>query len=193
MLTFVAPAAGTLSFDVRNLGAGTDAVSLTVDNVVVDTIGAGSSFVTRSRVISAGSFVGLSYISSGLASYAEFRNITFTPAAPLAQAVAPSHDQDGDGAEDLLEIALGTDSSSAASRPVTRIVADGGAMVFQFQRPSGLPYRYKAQVSSDLIEWVDLEEVPTVEAAGAYEQVRIAIPRTGKRNFARLSVTPLAD
>lgn len=197
MLTFVAPVAGTLSFDVRNLGAGTDSVYLTVDNVVVDTIGPGTSFLTRSRAILAGSSVGLSYFSSGLSTYAEFRNISFTPAPGAAppSAVVPAQDKDGDGADDLLEVALGTDSADAASRPVTRMVAEGGAIVFEYQRPAGLSYRYQVQVSSDLIGWEDLDEASGVQAAEGLEQVRtpIPIPKTGKCNFARLHVTPLAN
>ncbi len=195
MLTFVAPVSGTLSFEVRNLGSGTDSVSLTVDNTAVDTVGPVASFVTRSRAISAGNLVGISYFTNSINPYAEFRNITFTPAAGAAPplAIAPVKDKDGDGADDLLEAALGTDSDNPASRPVTRIVPDGDLRVFEFQRPAGLPYRYQVQVSSDLVEWVDLSDPFSIQVTDGLEQVRIPIPQSGKCNFARLNVTPLAN
>lgn len=194
-LTFVAAAAGTLSFEVRNITTGTDTVNLSVDGADVDSVPAVSSFVTKSRAIAAGSRVAITYFTNSLSPYAEFRNITFTPAAgaspPLA--ISPKQDKDGDGADDLLEAALGTDSANAASRPVTRIVADGDLTVFEFQRPAGLPYRYQVQVSSDLVDWQDLSDPFSIQVADGLEQVRIPIPQAGKSSFARLSVTPLAN
>lgn len=86
------------------------------------------------------------------------------PAVRDVTQTGPLADFDGDGLSNLLEYALGSDPSDAASGAESMVMMDGGQWTFEFDRPGDRSdLTYAVEVSTDLINWtsagVTLERV----------------------------------
>jgi hypothetical protein len=196
-LAFKSKLSGTLNFQWRNVTNGGEIFDLIVNGTSVDTRSATNSFVARSHIIPANATVEFSYYkpfggATGTAPAGEIRNISLTFSGAITVPQEPTADSDGDGASDLLEVAMGSDAAVPGSLPVTVIDAgDEGGRTFRYERPAGLPYRYQVQISDDLVNWKDLATEEAVEPGDGGERVSIPIPAGRGKAFLRLHVTPV--
>jgi hypothetical protein len=194
-LSFKTIVSGTLRFDWRNLTSTGEQIKLIVNGTTTDSRSATTSFVSRIHLIPANSTVQFSYGqpigSPSTSAVAELRNILFTASAAITVPQEPTADSDGDGASDLLEVAMGSDPAKGGSLPVTEIAPGDDGRMFRYERPAGLPYRYQVQVSDDLMVWVDLAAEEAVERSEGGERVSIPIPAGRAKAFLRLHVTPV--
>jgi hypothetical protein len=195
-LSFKTIISGTLRFDWRNLTSTGEQIDLIVNGTTVDSRTATTSFGSRIHSIPANSKVEFAYYrpigSPSASAVAELRNVLFTTSAAITVPREPTADSDGDGASDLLEVAMGSDPAVPGSLPVTAIDAgDEGGRMFRYERPAGLPYRYQVQISDDLVNWRDLAEEEAVEPGEGGERVSIPIPAGRAKAFLRLHVTPV--
>lgn len=102
-------------------------------------------------------------------------------------------DLDGDGRDDLLEVALGGDPAAAdPGTPLLGIDPVPAGAVLRFFRKPGAPFDYVVEISGDLDDWqpsvaepqpsADQDSVPS-----GYQ--RMELPLAGDRGFARVRVS----
>jgi len=109
----------------------------------------------------------------------------------LPSELTETADPDGDGQNNLLEYALGSDPGLAGSIGSIQIVSGHAGTALRFPKRLNEPRLiYQAEQSSNLLTWVDLESAVTVSADEApvgfewNEQVLTS----GSRSFVRLKV-----
>lgn len=105
---------------------------------------------------------------------------------------APTDDPDGDGLNNFLEYALGSNPTSATSANLPGGAIEGGNFVFRFTRPlSVTDVTYAVQKSADLTTWTTV--ATTVESSTATTETRIAsVAATQPKEFFRLRVDDCA-
>jgi hypothetical protein len=162
----------------------------------LDPVGTLDQYYTPGAVICQGDILlATFYPVNGIPKYAvrSYRSLLPPDQQAATQALPGSTlDSDGDGIPDLVEIALGSDPQSAASRPVAGIVLANGAPSFVFECPQSSTGSFVVQTSEDLVTWQD---VPTASAVATpastigQQRTTVPLPTAGRQKiFARLKV-----
>ncbi|MGJ8695785.1 MAG: S8 family serine peptidase [Verrucomicrobiaceae bacterium] len=126
----------------------------------------------------------------GISGFSQWRNLNFSPDEQLEGGVGGRDgDPDGDGRENLMEYALGSDPWVAGSDNEPVLTELATAVVFDFSVDSGKDdLVYVAEVSGDLAGWVPVSS-SLVSVVGPVEQRRVVRLLGAGREFLRLRVS----
>jgi DNA-binding beta-propeller fold protein YncE/cytochrome c peroxidase len=111
------------------------------------------------------------------------------PVPPPAHLRGPLDDPDGDGLNNFLEFALGSDPMDPASapRPILALV-DGQLTLTYFRARADV--LYTAQFSDDFVEWSSVGVHQGAGAVGTLVTASVPLPPGVERRFLRLHVAP---